>query len=520
MWNDAGVKSRRIGWLYWFLSCLAVAALLLAGWQALPAWQPVLSLAATVLAAGTAIAGLLKALRWMRRSEERGSWQVLVVALFLFILWRLADAGLRLLGHPLPTAWGLALFAAAQGCVGLGLLLRRGWRPRSLLAGLILICDLALTASALALLVVERNLVHLLLPLTPSHAPAWTVLAVLAVLGCGLLVTLDANVLSYQRGSRWALVGSVALLWAGDAALWCFPLIAVTTPWPVVAVLWILACGLCAMAAQWEVDLRPASAVEMQEGDAFLASYGILVPLLLLLAGVTVLFTGGMSVYDRAVPLLPLLGGILIALLLRVLALVAHSRHAYTALLQRVRVSEQEAVTDPLTNLPNKRACRRRLQDEVVRAIRYRRPLAVLFTDLDFFKLINDVHGHDIGDLALCAAADCLLGRIRTTDMVARWGGEEFMLILPETSFEQADILAERLRIALSEVRVPLPDGTALTMTMSVGLAAYPETSDTVEKLVHDADAAMNRAKGLGRNRVEHAYVRQQLFVYEDRHAS
>ncbi len=281
--------------------------------------------------------------------------------------------------------------------------------------------------------------------------------------------------------------------------------------------LWTVALPMVAISAHWELAARPHDAADARETDAYLGSLGILPPVLLLLVGAGLALAIGPTLLRGAhgLHLFVLLSLLLLLALGRALLHALHTRLAYLALLGRVRESERAAVTDPLTGLPNKRACTQRLEDEVTRAARYKRPLAVIFADIDFFKLINDTHGHGVGDDALCAVAHMLRDRIRTTDMAARLGGEEFVLILPETTLSQADILAERLRQAIDNLRLPLPGGGVLRMTISLGIAAYPETSDSADSLIHDADEAMGRAKEAGRNRVMHARAKSLLFVLE-----
>ncbi|MBH9577278.1 GGDEF domain-containing protein [Inhella proteolytica] len=154
---------------------------------------------------------------------------------------------------------------------------------------------------------------------------------------------------------------------------------------------------------------------------------------------------------------------------------------------------------DALTGLPNRRQMERRLQQELARAQRHAGAgCCVLLADLDHFKRVNDQHGHDAGDAALRHLAACWLPRLRTEDLLARWGGEEFLL-LPQTLPEQGAAMAERLRAALAEQ--PLPwQGGPIALTVSLGLA-HSAGRDRAA-LLRDADAALYRAKAGGRNRV------------------
>jgi len=155
------------------------------------------------------------------------------------------------------------------------------------------------------------------------------------------------------------------------------------------------------------------------------------------------------------------------------------------------------AHTDALTGLANRRAAQEVLLREVARAARYQRELALLMLDLDRFKLLNDGFGHPVGDRVLVALAERLRAHVRASDLVARWGGEEFVVVAPETSAASARQLAEQLRAQVG--RDPFLDGHRLTV--SIGVASYRE-GDDVEALVARSDAALYRAKAGGRNRV------------------
>jgi diguanylate cyclase (GGDEF)-like protein len=173
---------------------------------------------------------------------------------------------------------------------------------------------------------------------------------------------------------------------------------------------------------------------------------------------------------------------------------------------RRVALLEQESITDHLTGLHNRRYLERRLDEEFQRARRYAQPLAVLMIDIDRFKLINDVHGHPAGDTVLQQVGALCLGTARSTDIVARYGGDELVVVAPSTAPAQALVLAERLRRAIeAEIKVleytssgPLP----LNATISIGVAALSSGVDGPKSLLQAADAALYRAKSEGRNRV------------------
>ena len=158
------------------------------------------------------------------------------------------------------------------------------------------------------------------------------------------------------------------------------------------------------------------------------------------------------------------------------------------------------AIHDGLTGLYNYRHFWELLVHEVELSRRYGKPLSMLFLDLDNFKVINDSLGHPQGDVVLKALAAYLRGAVRQADVICRYGGEEFVLLLPHTAPEQAIILAERLRQRISELTIPLPDRDQ-QVTVSIGVAGLNEGMSGAE-LLDAADAALYRAKHAGRNQV------------------
>ncbi|MCZ6506442.1 MAG: diguanylate cyclase, partial [Acidobacteria bacterium] len=162
---------------------------------------------------------------------------------------------------------------------------------------------------------------------------------------------------------------------------------------------------------------------------------------------------------------------------------------------------ENLSMTDELTGLYNRRYLGRILDKELSRARRSGQPLSLLMLDLDHFKAFNDLLGHLEGDALLRQAAQLLTDRFRATDVVSRYGGEEFVAILPATAKVEAAEIAERVR-AEFEAHPPFTK-LAPRVTLSAGLATYPEDGETQEELLLNADVALYRAKDLGRNRVE-----------------
>ncbi len=164
------------------------------------------------------------------------------------------------------------------------------------------------------------------------------------------------------------------------------------------------------------------------------------------------------------------------------------------------RLSEL-ATLDPLTGQFNRRETERILQEEVARAERYERHLAVLWIDLDHFKEVNDTRGHAVGDEVLRTVSLRLAESIRTVDTLGRFGGEEFIVVLPEMSVEEAWDIAERLRRRIADEPVRVSAGETLDLTISIGVAVYPDHAGSAANLCRMADKAMYQAKERGRNR-------------------
>jgi diguanylate cyclase (GGDEF)-like protein len=192
--------------------------------------------------------------------------------------------------------------------------------------------------------------------------------------------------------------------------------------------------------------------------------------------------------------------------LLLVLGRLVASLHRRLAVAE-ARIVEM-AVTDELTGLHNRRYTGQRLREELARSQRHDRRCACVLLDIDLFKRVNDEAGHAAGDAVLRGLARAACGALRESDMLGRWGGEEFLAVLPETDLAGARVIAERLRLAIETMRVDF-EGRQLSITASLGVADAlpghdPEARDA-EQLVARADQALYRAKAAGRNRVEEA---------------
>jgi len=185
---------------------------------------------------------------------------------------------------------------------------------------------------------------------------------------------------------------------------------------------------------------------------------------------------------------------------------VSLASHAVVALdnARLHRIVERQALVDGLTGLANRRQCEETLEDELARVERFGGSLAVVVADLDWFKDINDRHGHPAGDTVLREFAVLLEETVRDVDLAGRWGGEEFVLVLPGTDVAGGAQLAERIRMALAGRTVLAVDGSPIPVTASFGVAAIPPAK-TASELFAAADAAMYQAKRAGKNRVEAA---------------
>jgi diguanylate cyclase (GGDEF)-like protein len=161
-----------------------------------------------------------------------------------------------------------------------------------------------------------------------------------------------------------------------------------------------------------------------------------------------------------------------------------------------------QSATDPVTELPNHRSLNALLDQEIDRSRRYGHYFGVLFLDLDHFKSLNDLYGHLEGDVALRETSRIVRGLLRASDVVGRWGGEEFLAILPETDLPQAADVAARLREGVARHSFGAHDGH---LTVSIGVACYPDDGDTRDALVGTADRALAAAKRLGRDQVRTA---------------
>ena len=177
----------------------------------------------------------------------------------------------------------------------------------------------------------------------------------------------------------------------------------------------------------------------------------------------------------------------------------------YALALANLRLREAlrlEAIRDPLTNLYNRRYMEESLERETQRAKRRNTPVSILMFDIDHFKRLNDTYGHEAGDVVLKQIGDLFRKYTRPEDVACRYGGEEFLLILPETPLETVLQRAEELRLTIKDrLRIPWND-TTLSITISVGVTAFPNHGVNVKEIVSAADTALYQAKRQGRDQV------------------
>ncbi|MBC7699184.1 diguanylate cyclase, partial [Aquabacterium sp.] len=188
----------------------------------------------------------------------------------------------------------------------------------------------------------------------------------------------------------------------------------------------------------------------------------------------------------------------LITVLVILIALAAMYYRLVTQSEQQLR---EMVATDPLTRLRNRRSVLDTSTSEAAKQRRDGRPLSFVLCDVDHFKVINDTHGHEAGDDVLKAVARILRSGVREVDHAARWGGEEFLLLLPETALPGAGLLANRLRESIAELRVPGKDGP-LSVTMTFGISTL-HLNEPIDQAIARADKALYDGKRRGRNRVE-----------------
>lgn len=193
---------------------------------------------------------------------------------------------------------------------------------------------------------------------------------------------------------------------------------------------------------------------------------------------------------------------------LRISSMQKELEQKHSDLLEKNKILAQLAITDPLTGLLNKGYLMKRLKSEVARSSRYSETISCMMVDVDFFKKINDSQGHLVGDTVLKHIARIIKDATRSTDIVTRYGGEEFFVICPNSTLDGVINLAERVRYNVENTPFIVDQNTSLSLTVSIGVkcAVFDPAVDTEiasSTLIHDADLALYKAKSSGRNRVE-----------------
>lgn len=330
--------------------------------------------------------------------------------------------------------------------------------------------------------------------------------AVIAVIAAYLAMTPDLP----NRGPMWVVLGVATVV---TAAIWLLPWSRIVDSGHVLPIMvtWSLSLvPLIVLLAALDGGSHSPMALLLVLPMMFAAlaypvpaAVGVAVAMII---GQLVIGVSGLSGVD------PRPGGLLVegAILLMVGIMGVRIARNHGHNLERLRELAERltrlARVDALTGCLNYRGFRDRLETEIARARRTGRPVALLHADLDHFKQVNDGLGHPVGDQVLGNIGEVLEGIARRADVVARIGGEEFAVLLPETTLADAERIAERVRVTVRGLDEPAQ------VTVSVGVSALPEVADTAQQLVSTADRALYAAKGSGRDRVAVApNIREQL---------
>jgi diguanylate cyclase (GGDEF)-like protein len=250
-------------------------------------------------------------------------------------------------------------------------------------------------------------------------------------------------------------------------------------------------------ALHWVPVLFVFSYIAFDAGRAELVAFGVFVAVLATVSPSALMANGGPLGGGSALALVQVF--VAYAVMLVALSFFAGMQQRLSQWRETAQEMRRLALTDALTGLANRRWAEEQLEEELARAERYGHGFAVVMLDIDHFKVLNDTHGHPAGDAVLVDLSEQLRRMVRATDQVARWGGEEFLILAPETPLEAAAELAEALRVHVAAGSL---GAGRFAMTVSLGVAGF-RAGDSVAHVIDRADAALYRAKRGGRNRIE-----------------
>lgn len=463
-----------------------------------------ISIVAPLLALYWIATGMLAVENW----HERLSWACIGMSVLAFsAYWFTTHA----VGRPLYGSRGAdVLFLLSFVFLWSGMLLRRGQFPGELLGRLIMLLDILISVGAAIAITLQLPFSTLTFvpeyaPLVKLHGLAYPLLALVTLICINLLLLRITP--RQENAPRALVVVGVGLQLAGGIWSVYLALGGIREVPFLCQSLWPVGFLLYGVAARLEASMQHRTLRIDHRVDPFPSIAGLLVSVALVLAALVLAL---LTLVDPLIPLEPRqlifaffsLAGLITLTLIRQVLTFESNRHLYISLQYLYGEMAQNAATDPLTGLANHGYFMERLDQEMHRARRYHHQMAVIFADLDFFKQVNDTYGHHAGDLALQKVARTLEHSVRDIDLVGRYGGEEFVVVLPETSLENAALLAERLRFNVGLIQLPFLEKDGRRLTLSCGVAAYPETCTTSDTLLRSADEAMYRAKEAGRDRV------------------
>ena len=489
--------------------------ILLAAGIALLQWVTLRPAVLNPLADGICIVAPLLALYWIisgmlavENWHERLSWAFIGLSVLAFSTYWLTT---HAVGRFLPgSRGGDVLFLLSFAFLWSGMLVRRGQLPGELLGRVIMLLDILISVGAA--ISITLQLPFSTLTIVPEYAPllqlnglAYPLLALGTLICINLLLL---RITSRQENAPRALIVlGVGLQLAGGMWSVYLALGGVKEVPFLCQSLWPVGFLLYGVAARLDASLQHRTLRLDHRVDRFPSIAGLLVSVALVLGALVLAL---LTMVDPLTPLEPRqimfaffsLAGLISLTLIRQVLTFESNRQLYVSLQYLYGEMAQNAATDPLTGLANHGYFMERLDQEMHRARRYHHPLAVIFADLDFFKRVNDTYGHHAGDLALQKVARTLEHSVRDVDLVGRYGGEEFVVLLPETTLENAALLAERLRFNVGLIQLPFLEKDGRRLTLSCGVASYPETCSSADTLLRSADEAMYRAKEAGRDRV------------------